>query len=54
MPKQQALQFLAQVAQDFLNTLPLSARESFQRTAQDALNTMAKDEPKEPPKEPAP
>lgn len=51
MNKQQALQFLAQIAQDFLNTLPVSAREPFRQAAQQAINEIEKPDP---PKEPAP
>ena len=47
MNKSQALQFLAQVAQDFLNTLPLSAREAFRDAAQKAITELQK--PEEPP-----
>lgn len=47
MNKQQALQFLAQVAQDFMNTLPASAKEPFRQAAQQAINAIEKpDAPK--------
>ncbi len=42
MTKPQALQFLAQVAQDFLNTLPPSAREGFRKEAQQAIEELQK------------
>ncbi len=52
MTKQQALKFLTQVAQDFIATLPMSARESFRREAQDAINALLKTD--DPPKADAP
>lgn len=48
MTKQQALQFLAQVAQDLLNTLPPSAKEGFRHIAQQAVDALR--EPEQPPK----
>lgn len=42
MTKQQALQFLAQVAQDFLSTLPPSAKEGFRNVAQQAIAALEK------------
>ena len=42
MNKPQALQFLAQVASDFLNTLPPSAKEAFRQVAQQAIATLEK------------
>ena len=42
MTKPQALQFLAQVAQDFLNTLPPSAKEGFRQHAQQAIAALEK------------
>lgn len=51
MSKEQALQFLAQVAQDFLNTLPASAREGFRIQAQAAIDELRKPDP---PKDAAP
>jgi hypothetical protein len=45
MNKQQAIQFLAQVAQDFLNTLPPSAKEGFRQHAQQAITALEKPDP---------
>ena len=42
MTKPQALQFLAQVAQDFLGTLPPSAKEGFRQMAQQAITELQK------------
>ena len=42
MDKPTALQFLAQVAQDFLNTLPPSAKEGFRQHAQQAIAALEK------------
>lgn len=51
MDKKTALQFLAQVAQDFLNTLPPSAKEGFRQLAQQAIQALEQpDPPKEDPK----
>ena len=47
MTKPQALQFLAQVAQDFLAKLDKSVQPGFQRDAQEAINVLMK--PDEPP-----
>ncbi len=47
MNKVQAIQFLAQVAQDFLAKLDQSVRPGFQRDAQEAINVLMK--PDEPP-----
>ena len=47
MDKPQALQFLAQLAQDFINSLPPSARVAVQKEAQIALNTL-QEKPPEP------
>lgn len=44
MNKTQALQFIAQVASDFLNTLPVSAREPFRQQAQQAIDALEKSE----------
>ena len=44
MNKSKALQFLAQVAQDFMNTLPPSARGPFQKSAQEAITAIEKTE----------
>lgn len=47
MDKKQAIQFLAQVASDFLATLPASAKEPFRQAAQLAINELEKpDQPK--------
>jgi hypothetical protein len=48
MTKPEALQFLAQVAQDFLNTLPPSAKEGFRQHAQQAITALQQPDP--PPK----
>jgi hypothetical protein len=48
MDKNAALQFLAQVAQDFLNTLPPSAKEGFRQHAQQAITALQQPDP--PPK----
>lgn len=45
MTKQQAIQFLAQVAQDFMNTLPASAKEPFRQAAQQAINAAEQPDP---------
>ncbi len=45
MTKQQAIQFLAQIAQDFMNTLPASAKEPFRQAAQQAINTVEQPDP---------
>jgi hypothetical protein len=50
MTKPEALQFLAQVATDFLASLPPSAKPGFQQIAQQAIKTL---EASETPKEPA-
>jgi len=42
MTKQQALQFIAAALQDFLATLPPSARAPFQAQAQAAINEIEK------------
>ncbi len=42
MSKQEALQFLAQVAQDFLATIPISVREPFRQAAQQAIDELRK------------
>ena len=48
MTKPEALQFLAQVAQDFIATLPQSAKEVFRQQAQQALNELMKQDPPPP------
>ncbi len=49
MTKPEAIQFLAQVAQDFLAQLPLSTREPFRQAAQQAINELNRiDQPAEP------
>lgn len=50
MTKPEALQFLAQVATDFMATLPPSAKPGFQQIAQQAIKVL---EAPEPAKEPA-
>jgi hypothetical protein len=45
MNKTQAIQFLAQVASDFLNTLPPSAKGPFQQVAQEAIKVLEKPDP---------
>lgn len=45
MNKQQALQFFIQVANDFLNTLPPSAKAPFQQVAQQAITALEKSDP---------
>ncbi len=42
MNKEQALQYLAQLAQDFINTLPLSARNATTQMANIAINELKK------------
>ncbi len=47
MTKLQALQFITQVANDFLATLPPSAKEGFRQHAQQAIAALEK--PDDPP-----
>ena len=40
MTPEQAHQFLTQIAQDFINTLPMSARQATAQAAQAALDAL--------------
>ena len=46
--KEQAIQFLSQLAQDFVNTLPISARNITAQIAQNAIDILKKEEVKKP------
>lgn len=52
MDKTQAIQFFAQISQDFLGTLPPSVRKGFHRDVQEALKVL--NQPEQPPKADAP